>query len=45
MRNHGYCTVGGSIPEAVVRAYYAQLNADLRQHAISLGGGVTCLED
>ena len=45
MRNHGYCTVGGSIPEAVFRAYYAQLNADLQQRAIALGGGVTYLED
>lgn len=45
MRGHGYCTVGGSIPEAVFRAYYAQLNADLQQRAIALGGGVTYLED
>ena len=45
MRGHGYCTVGGSIPEAVFRAYYAQLNADLQQRAITLGGHVTYLED
>jgi ribulose-5-phosphate 4-epimerase/fuculose-1-phosphate aldolase len=45
MRGHGYCTVGGSIPEAVFRAYYAQLNADLQQRAIALGGGVTYLDD
>jgi len=45
MRGHGYCTVGGSIPEAVFRAYYAQLNADLQQRAVALGGTVTYLED
>ena len=45
MRGHGYCTVGGSIPEAVFRAYYAQVNADLQQRAIALGGHVTYLED
>jgi ribulose-5-phosphate 4-epimerase/fuculose-1-phosphate aldolase len=45
MRGHGYCVVGGSIQEAVFRAYYAQLNADLQQRAIALGGGVTYLED
>jgi len=45
MRGHGYCTVGGSIPEAVFRAYYAQVNADLQQRAIALAGGVTYLDD
>ena len=45
MRGHGYCTVGASIPEAVFRAYYAQVNADLQQRAIALGGHVTYLED
>lgn len=45
LRGHGYCTVGGSIPEAVFRAYYAKLNADLQQRAIALGGDVTYLED
>jgi ribulose-5-phosphate 4-epimerase/fuculose-1-phosphate aldolase len=45
LRGHGYCTVGGSIPEAVFRAHYARLNADLQQRAIGLGGGVTYLED
>ena len=43
MRGHGYCTVGGSIPEAVFRAYYALLNADLQHRAITLGGSVTYL--
>ena len=45
MRGHGYCTVGGSIPEAVFRAYYALLNADLQHRAITLGGSVTYLSD
>ena len=45
MRGHGYCTVGGSIPEAVFRAYYARVNADLQQRAIALGGRVTYLDD
>jgi ribulose-5-phosphate 4-epimerase/fuculose-1-phosphate aldolase len=45
MRGHGFCAVGGSIPEGVFRAYYAQLNADLQQRAIALGGSVTYLED
>jgi len=45
MRGHGYCTVGSSIPEAVFRAYYAQVNAELQHRAITLGGDVTYLED
>lgn len=45
MRGHGYCVVGGSIPEAVFRAYYAQMNADLQQRAIALGGDVTYLTE
>ena len=45
MRGHGYCTVGDSIQEAVYRAYYARVNADLQQRAIALGGSVTYLED
>jgi len=45
MRGHGYCTVGGSIPESVFRAYYAQVNAELQHRAITLGGEVTYLED
>jgi ribulose-5-phosphate 4-epimerase/fuculose-1-phosphate aldolase len=43
MRGHGYCAVGPSIAEAVFRAYYTQLNADLQQRAIALGGRVTYL--
>ena len=30
---------------AVFRAYYTQLNADLQQRAIALGGDVTYLDD
>jgi ribulose-5-phosphate 4-epimerase/fuculose-1-phosphate aldolase len=45
MRGHGYCTVGGSIPEAVFRAYYAKVNAELQHRAITLGGDVTYLAD
>ncbi len=43
MRGHGFCTVGADIPEAVFRAYYTQLNADLQQRAITLGGSVAYL--
>ena len=45
LADHGYCAVGASIPEAVFRAYYARVNADLQQRAIALGGSVTYLED
>ena len=45
MRGHGFCTIGGSIAEAVFRAYYALLNADLQHRAITLGGSVTYLSD
>jgi ribulose-5-phosphate 4-epimerase/fuculose-1-phosphate aldolase len=45
MRGHGYCTVGDSIPEAVFRAYYAQVNADVQHRAITLGGSVTYLSN
>jgi ribulose-5-phosphate 4-epimerase/fuculose-1-phosphate aldolase len=43
MRGHGYCTVGADIPEAVFRAYYTQLNAELQQRAIGLGGEIRFL--
>ena len=38
MRGHGYCTVAETVPNAVFRAYYTQLNAELQQRAIALGG-------
>ncbi len=45
MRGHGYCAVGADIPEAVFRAYYTQLNAELQQRAIGLGGEISYLAD
>jgi ribulose-5-phosphate 4-epimerase/fuculose-1-phosphate aldolase len=45
MRGHGYCAVGADIAEAVFRAYYTQLNAELQQRAIGLGGDITFLAD
>ena len=45
MRGHGYCAVGADIAEAVFRAYYTQLNAELQQRAIGLGGEVNFLAD
>jgi len=45
MRGHGFCAVGTTLAEAVFRAYYTQLNADLQQRAIALGGSVTYLAD
>jgi len=45
MRGHGYCAVGAGIPEAVFRAYYTQLNAELQQRAIGLGGAITFLSE
>ena len=45
MRGHGYCAVGADIAEAVFRAYYTQVNAELQQRAIGLGGDVTFLAD
>lgn len=44
MRGHGFCAVGDSIPAAVYRAYYTQMNAALQQQAIALGGTVTYLD-
>ena len=38
MRGHGFCAVGNSIPIAVFRAYYTQVNAELQQRAIALAG-------
>jgi ribulose-5-phosphate 4-epimerase/fuculose-1-phosphate aldolase len=45
MRGHGYCAVGADVAEAVFRAYYTQLNAELQQRAIGLGGDITFLAD
>jgi ribulose-5-phosphate 4-epimerase/fuculose-1-phosphate aldolase len=43
MRGHGYVAVAPTIPIAVYRAIYTQLNAALQQQAIALGGTVTYL--
>jgi len=45
MRGHGYCAVGADIPEAVFRAYYTQLNAELQQRAVGLGGDIAFLSN
>ena len=39
MRGHGYCAVADSIPVAVFRAYYTQVNAELQQRALALAAG------
>jgi ribulose-5-phosphate 4-epimerase/fuculose-1-phosphate aldolase len=43
MRGHGYVAVASTMPVAVYRAIYTQLNAALQQQAIALGGTVTYL--
>jgi len=43
MRGHGFVAVASSMPIAVYRAIYTQLNALLQQQAITLGGSVTYL--
>jgi ribulose-5-phosphate 4-epimerase/fuculose-1-phosphate aldolase len=43
MRGHGYVAVAATMPIAVYRAIYTQLNAALQQQAIALGGTVTYL--
>jgi len=45
MRGHGYCVVGADIAEAVFRAYYTQVNAELQQRAVGLGGEISFLAD
>lgn len=37
MRGHGATVVGGSLPQAVFRAVYTQINAKLQQDALRLG--------
>ncbi len=44
MRGHGIAVTGPSIPFAVGRSIYTQINADLQQRAISLGGNVEYLD-
>lgn len=38
MRGHGYCAVGQSVSVVVFRAYYTQVNAELQQRAMAIGG-------
>ena len=45
MRGHGFCTVGESLPVAVFRAIYTEINSALQQQAIALGGTVTYLDE
>ncbi|HWJ00299.1 MAG TPA: class II aldolase/adducin family protein [Burkholderiales bacterium] len=44
MRGHGFATVGESLPVAVCRAIYTELNARLQAEAIGLGGEITYLD-
>jgi ribulose-5-phosphate 4-epimerase/fuculose-1-phosphate aldolase len=45
MRGHGMTVVGDSIPEAVFRAVYTQMNAKLQTLAAQLGGPIEFLSD
>lgn len=46
MRGHGYCAVGQAVSVVVFRAYYTQVNAELQQRAMAIGGGdVTFLNE
>src|SRR5262249_50734881 len=44
MRGHGVVVVGSSIPYAVGRSIYLDLNARIQMQAISLGGNITSLD-
>jgi HCOMODA/2-hydroxy-3-carboxy-muconic semialdehyde decarboxylase len=44
MRGHGVAVVGPSLPFAVGRSIYLELNARIQSQAMSLGGGVTYLD-
>ena len=44
MRGHGAVVVGGTIPAAVGRAVYLDLNARIQAQAIAMGGGVSFLD-
>src|SRR5262245_6786052 len=44
MRGHGVAVVGASIPFAVGRSVYLDLNARVQAQAIALGGGITYLD-
>jgi len=44
MRGHGAAVVGASVPEAVARSIYLQMDARLEAQAIALGGEITYLD-
>jgi HCOMODA/2-hydroxy-3-carboxy-muconic semialdehyde decarboxylase len=44
MRGHGVAIVGSTIPIAVGRSIYLDLNARIQQQAIALGGNITYLD-
>jgi ribulose-5-phosphate 4-epimerase/fuculose-1-phosphate aldolase len=45
MRGHGMTVIGDSIPEAVFRAIYTEMNARLQLHATQLEGPIEFLSD
>ena len=45
MRGHGAVVVGDSLPRAVFRSVYTEMNARLQAQAMALGGPVTYLDD
>jgi ribulose-5-phosphate 4-epimerase/fuculose-1-phosphate aldolase len=45
MRGHGFTAVGESVPEAVFRAIYTEMNARLQQQAMQLEGPIEFLSD
>ncbi len=44
MRGHGAVVVGASLPQAVFRSVYTEVNAKLQAQAMALGGNVTYLD-
>jgi len=44
MRGHGAVVVGDSVPVAVARSVYLQMDARLQAQAIALGGEITYLD-
>ncbi|CAN5406597.1 hypothetical protein BH11PSE4_BH11PSE4_14780 [soil metagenome] len=44
MRGHGSVVVAATVPMAVFRAYYSNVNAQLQMQAMSLGGPVTYMD-
>jgi ribulose-5-phosphate 4-epimerase/fuculose-1-phosphate aldolase len=45
MRGHGAVVVGDSLPRAVFRSVYTEMNARLQAQAMALGGPITYLDD